>query len=113
MGVVARAWGTHPQSGQGSLRKGRQWGWRIAQVPVCLEAQVCLEALVWELGGTGCMGAGPSSSVKAEELPLTFSTGFLATLAQLCISNEASPAPSEGVVWGRWSRPSGGCSLLL
>lgn len=60
----------------------------------------------WALGAwvLGHLGSGPSSSpslglVKAEELPLTLSSGFLATLVQLCISNEASPA------WGQqeWS----------
>lgn len=70
----------------------------------------------WVLG-LSAGGAEPSFSslglVKVEELPLTFSSGFLATLVQLCISNEASPTGGSGGDLGRWSRHFGDSLPLL
>lgn len=50
VGVLARAWGTHPHSGQGSLRKRRHWGWALPR-PKC----VCCG-----VGRPGYVGAGLS-----------------------------------------------------
>lgn len=65
------------------------------------------EGLGFQPGYSGCSGAGPSFSslglVKTEELPLTFSNSFLATLVQVCISNEASPAGGSRSGLERWS----------
>lgn len=122
-------------SGGRRLREGRKWWLELEYRPLSsgvwgpsgsgrCQSWSIIQARVWELGVPGLPawvlwmpGAGPSSSsqglVKAEELPFTFCSGFLATAGAALHKGSGFSSWGSWSGLGRWSRPFGDSSPLL